>query len=80
MRLDKSRVGGNHFLLHHQGRPEIRITFANQLHSIIPNPVADPIVRWPADRLAPDRRRTASSYPLQQPSHLERVQVKHMCR
>src|SRR3546814_2013376 len=48
--------------------------------AIIPNSVADPVVRWPADRLVPDRRRTVSAYPLQQPTDLALAQVKHMRR
>src|SRR3546814_15835093 len=48
--------------------------------AIIPNSVADRVVRWPADRLVPDRRRTVSAYPLQQPTDLAPAQVKHMRR
>lgn len=42
-------------------RPEVRIAFTNQRHRIIPNPLADPIVRLPADRLVPDRGRAAGA-------------------
>ena len=67
-------------LLRRQGRSEIRIAFANQRHRIIPDTVAGPVVRRPADRLVPDRRRTTSAHTLQQPADLALAQIKHMCR
>lgn len=67
-------------LLRRQGRPEIRIAFANQRHRIIANPVANPVVRRSADRLVSDRSRAASPHTLQQPAHLALAEVKHMRR
>src|SRR6478735_1053308 len=48
-------------LLGRQRRTKVRIALAHDRHGVIAYAVADPVVRWPADRLVPDRRRTASA-------------------
>ncbi len=51
-----------------------------QCHSIISNTIADPIVRWPAERLVTDRAAPSVPNPLQKTADLARAQIKHMRR
>lgn len=67
-------------LLCRQRRTEIGVVFLDQRHGKSSNRRIDPVVRSPAARLVPDRRRALGPEPLQQPMNLPPTQSQQVRR